>query len=146
MRVLVGQIATRNWSKSEQFRALARLARGMQVLRPTVGSPPAAATDSDTLSPEGKMFEKQAVSQRKQKVSTSDLQAEIQRLKAENETLRQRSERKLSLKVSEKGAVSLYGLRRFPVTFYAAEWERIHAAMPSIAEFIAEHADELTSK
>jgi len=47
--------------------------------------------------------------------------AELERLRAENEALKAKGARGLSLRVSEKGGVSLYGLRRFPVTFYADE-------------------------
>ena len=52
----------------------------------------------------------------------------------------------LSVKVSEKGGVSLYGLRRFPVTFYRAEWAAIQAAMPGIAKFIEQNKGKLTEK
>ncbi len=56
------------------------------------------------------------------------------------------SERKLSVKVSEKGAVSLYGLRRFPITFYREEWAVIGKVMPGIAKFIEQHLKELSEK
>ena len=46
------------------------------------------------------------------------------------------SQRKLTLKVSEKGAVSLYGLGRFPVTLYASQWERLIAFIPEVKAFI----------
>ena len=49
---------------------------------------------------------------------SEDLQAELARLRAENESLKRRGEKGLSLKVSQKGAVSVYGLGRFPVTLY----------------------------
>lgn len=52
----------------------------------------------------------------------------------------------LSLKVSEKGAVSLYGLRRFPATYYADEWEAMLARADSIRAFIAAHEDDLKRK
>ena len=49
----------------------------------------------------------------------NELQAEVARLRAENEALKSQAEaREIRLKVSEKGGVSLYGIRRFPVTFY----------------------------
>ncbi len=51
-------------------------------------------------------------------MSEQELQSEIERLRAENEKLKNKGVRRLSLKVSEKGAVSLYGIGRFPVTLY----------------------------
>ena len=51
-------------------------------------------------------------------MADGDLRAELERLKAENETLKRRATKGVTLKVSEKGAVSVYGLGRFPVTLY----------------------------
>jgi hypothetical protein len=55
-------------------------------------------------------------------MSDEDLRAELEKLRAENEQLKNKSVRGLSLKVSEKGAVSLYGIDRFPVTLYKEQW------------------------
>lgn len=52
----------------------------------------------------------------------------------------------LSAKVSEKGAVSVYGLRRFPVTFYASEWEALFAHADKIKKFIKANSKELKDK
>ena len=52
----------------------------------------------------------------------------------------------MRLQVSAKGGVSLYGIRRFPVTFYKEEWERILGMGDDIRAFIAEHAAELKTK
>ncbi len=73
-----------------------------------------------------------------------DLRAEIEKLRAENQALKKGGE--LHLKVSAKGAVSLYGLRRFPATFYADEWEKILAKADEIRDFIREHGSELKRK
>lgn len=49
-------------------------------------------------------------------------------------------------KVSDKGAVSLYGMRRFPATYYADEWETLEKLMPKIKAFIKKHKSELKDK
>ena len=78
--------------------------------------------------------------------SEEELQAEVARLRAENENLKKKEERPLTLKVSEKKGVSLYGIRRFPVTFYADEWERILGMTEDIKVFIRENNAELKRK
>lgn len=75
-----------------------------------------------------------------------DLRKELERLRAENEALKSRDRRGLRLQVSEKGGVSLYGVRRFPVTFYKEEWERILGMADEIRAFMHEHAKELKTK
>jgi hypothetical protein len=52
-----------------------------------------------------------------------DLKTEIQRLRAENEALKKPARGQMSLKVSEKGGLSVYGLGRFPVTLYREQWK-----------------------
>ncbi len=75
-----------------------------------------------------------------------ELQAEVERLRAENEQLKAKTRRGVYLKVSAKGAVSLYGLGRFPVTLYVEQWEKILDMGPEIRAFIAENADKLKRK
>ena len=79
-------------------------------------------------------------------MADADLQAELERLRAENEKLKARSPRGLSLKVSAKGAVSVYGLGRFPVTLYKEQWEKLLDMSDDIQAFISEHASELKLK
>lgn len=79
-------------------------------------------------------------------MADEDLKAELERLKAENERLKQRSARAISLKVSEKGAVSLYGLGRFPVTLYKEQWGRILDMAEDIRAFIQENESKLKAK
>jgi hypothetical protein len=68
----------------------------------------------------------------------NDLVAELARLKAENEALKEKQKRgsAVSMKVSEKGAVSVYGLGRFPVTLYQEQWLKLLSLADDIREFI----------
>ncbi len=75
-----------------------------------------------------------------------EVRAEIERLRAENAALRAKSERSTRLQVSAKGGVSLYGLRRFPITFYMEEWERILGMADQIRAFIRENEAQLKRK
>ena len=75
-----------------------------------------------------------------------DVQAELERLRAENAALKARTNRELRLQVSPKGAVSVYGLRRFPVTLYADEWETLLDMAAKIQAFIKEHTGTLKRK
>jgi len=75
-----------------------------------------------------------------------DLKVELERLKAENERLKSQRGRSASLKVSEKGGVSVYGLGRFPVTLYKEQWTRLLAMADEIRAFIKEHDADLKSK
>ena len=76
----------------------------------------------------------------------NDLQAELARLKAENARLKARESKPLTLKVSAKGAVSVYGLGRFPVTLYKEQWERLLDMAADLRAFIGEHAAELKTR
>ena len=60
-------------------------------------------------------------------MSESEMQAELERLRAENAQLKSKDKGGLSLKVSEKGGVSLYGMGRFPVTLYKERWHGLDA-------------------
>lgn len=79
-------------------------------------------------------------------MSDEDLKAELERLKAENEKLKNRQTRGVSLKVSEKGGVSVYGLGRFPVTLYKEQWARLLDMADDIRAFIRENDDKLKTK
>ncbi len=74
------------------------------------------------------------------------LQAEVERLKAENAALKAQTTRGVSLKVSEKGGVSVYGLGRFPVTLYKEQWAKLLDMANDIRAFIKEHDAELKTK
>ncbi len=68
---------------------------------------------------------------------SDDLKAEIERLKAENAVLKTKPSRgTLSMKVSEKGALSIYGMGRFPVTLYKEQWSKLLGIADEIKSFI----------
>ena len=75
-----------------------------------------------------------------------EMQAELDRLRAENEALKRPSRGQLSLKVSEKGALSVYGLGRFPVTLYREQWEKLLGMGDDIRTFIQAHDSDLKKK
>jgi hypothetical protein len=75
-----------------------------------------------------------------------ELKAEIDRLRAENEKLKKPARGQMSLKVSEKGALSVYGLGRFPVTLYREQWEKLLSMSDQIREFIEENDGALKKK
>lgn len=54
--------------------------------------------------------------------------------------------RAISMKIGEKGGLSVYGLGRFPVTLYRGQWERLLNEAPAIREFIAANASRLSVK
>jgi hypothetical protein len=74
-----------------------------------------------------------------------EMQAELDKLRAENEALK-RPRGQMSLKVSEKGALSVYGLGRFPVTLYREQWEKLLGMGDEIRTFIGQHDSELKKK
>ncbi len=79
-------------------------------------------------------------------MSDEEMKAELERLRAENDRLKQRGSRATSLKVSEKGGVSVYGLGRFPVTLYKEQWTKLLDMADEIRAFIKENESKLKSK
>jgi hypothetical protein len=79
-------------------------------------------------------------------MTEEELKAEIERLKAENESLKTPTRGQVSLKVSEKGAVSVYGLGRFPVTLYKEQWAKLLAESEQIKSFIEKNDHHLKKK
>jgi hypothetical protein len=75
-----------------------------------------------------------------------DLKAQLAALKAENEALKARTSKGISLKVSEKGAVSVYGMGRFPVTLYKEQWIKLLDMSDDLRRFIAENDSKLKAK
>ena len=79
-------------------------------------------------------------------MSDDDLRAEVERLRAENEALKKGGAKSVSLRVSEKGGVSVYGLGRFPITLYQEQWLKLLDMADQIREFIDAHKTELKAK
>jgi hypothetical protein len=79
-------------------------------------------------------------------MAEEDLQAELERLRAENERLKNRGAKGVSLKVSEKGGVSVYGLGRFPVTLYKEQWTRLLDMADDIRAIIKDNDAKLKTK
>ena len=75
-----------------------------------------------------------------------DERAELERLRAENERLRRSRSSEISLKVSEKGGVSVYGLGRFPVTLYKEQWRKLLSIASEIEAYISENESRLKSR
>lgn len=78
--------------------------------------------------------------------ATDAMKAELEKLRAENEALKKGKERGISLKVSEKGAVSVYGMGRFPVTLYKEQWLRLLDMGQELRDFIEANNDKLKTK
>jgi hypothetical protein len=76
-----------------------------------------------------------------------EMQAELERLRAENETLKKPAARgTISYKVSDKGAVSVYGLGRFPVTLYKEQWDKLLDRSEELRQFMADNDSKLKKK
>lgn len=81
-------------------------------------------------------------------MNDESMQEELERLRAENEKLKTKKtvKKEITFKVSQKGAVSVYGMGRFPVTLYKEQWQRLLEKKDEILEFIKENEDSLTTK
>ncbi len=74
------------------------------------------------------------------------LKAELEKLKAENAALKKGTGKGLSLKISEKGGLSVYGLGRFPVTLYKEQWNKLLDVAEDIRQFIKSNDAQLKTK
>ena len=124
---------------------------GMQMVR-RGDSYPATTTMAQALAKAqaDNVIEVQATTVPRPSSSLSpEMQLELERLRAENAALKakvQSGQGKLTLKVSDKGALSVYGMGRFPVTLYREQWERLLAEAERIQDFIRDHASALKLK
>jgi hypothetical protein len=79
-------------------------------------------------------------------MSDDDIKAELERLRKENESLKKGASQGVRMKVSEKGALSVYGMGRFPVTLYKEQWLKLLNMSDDIRGFIAENEARLKAK
>ena len=79
-------------------------------------------------------------------MSDEDMKAELDRLRNENAALKKGASSSLRLKVSEKGALSIYGMGRFPVTLYKEQWLKLLGMADEIRAFIAANDAQLKTK
>lgn len=79
---------------------------------------------------------------------SEDMKAELDRLRAENEALKNKKSNSgtLSMKVSEKGALSVYGMGRFPVTLYKEQWTKLLSISDELKKFMQENDSKLKTK
>ncbi len=73
-------------------------------------------------------------------------ETELARLRAENEALKAGARKGISLRVSDKGGVSVYGLGRFPVTLYKEQWLKLLGVADEIRAFIRANETQLKTK
>jgi hypothetical protein len=79
-------------------------------------------------------------------MSDEDLKAELERLRGENAALKKGASTSIRMKVSEKGAVSIYGMGRFPVALYKEQWLKLLDLSDDIRTFIAANEGQLKKK
>lgn len=79
-------------------------------------------------------------------MSDDDLKAELERLRNENAALKRGAATGVTMKVSEKGALSIYGMGRFPVTLYKEQWLKLLGMADDIRAFIAANEGQLKTK
>lgn len=79
-------------------------------------------------------------------MSDEDLKAELERLRSENAALKKGAATGITMKVSEKGGLSIYGMGRFPVTLYKEQWLKLLDLSDDIRTFIAANKERLKTK
>ncbi len=79
-------------------------------------------------------------------MSDDDLKNELERLRNENAALKKGAATGITMKVSEKGGLSVYGMGRFPVTLYKEQWLKLLDMSDDIRAFIAANEGKLKTK
>jgi hypothetical protein len=99
-----------------------------------------------TIGTEGRCWHPPPIPAKEIQMSDDELRAELERLREENASLKKGASRGVSLKVSEKGGLSVYGLGRFPVTLYKEQWVKLLDMSDEIRTFLKAHDAELKTK
>ena len=79
-------------------------------------------------------------------MSDDDLKNELERLRNENAALKKGAATGITMKVSEKGGLSVYGMGRFPITLYKEQWLKLLGMSDDIRAFIAANERTLKAK
>jgi len=79
-------------------------------------------------------------------MSDEEMRAELERLRKENESLKKGAAKGISMKVSEKGGLSVYGLGRFPITLYKEQWTKLLDMADDIRAFLKANDAQLKAK
>jgi hypothetical protein len=79
-------------------------------------------------------------------MSDEEMRAELDRLRSENAALKKTSSKGISMKVSEKGGLSIYGLGRFPITLYKEQWTKLLDMADDIRDFLKANDAQLKAK
>ena len=79
-------------------------------------------------------------------MSDEDMKAELERLRNENAALKKGAATGITMKVSEKGGLSVYGMGRFPITLYKEQWLKLLDMSDDIRAFIKANDGQLKTK
>ena len=79
-------------------------------------------------------------------MSDDDMKKELERLRNENAALKKGAATGITMKVSEKGGLSVYGMGRFPITLYKEQWLKLLDMTEEIRVFIAANEGTLKAK
>jgi hypothetical protein len=79
-------------------------------------------------------------------MSEEEMKAELERLRSENTALKKGAATGITMKVSEKGGLSVYGMGRFPITLYKEQWLKLMDMSDAMRAFIAANDSVLKTK
>lgn len=79
-------------------------------------------------------------------MSDNDVQNELERLRNENGALKKGAATGITMKVSEKAGLSVYGMGRLPITLYKEQWLKLLDMSDVMRAFIAANEGTLKAK